>query len=428
MALLLCTAVSVCAQTDNRAAPKTATIAALSVTGAKKIPADQIIAASKLKAGDTVGAEQIQAAADLLSNLGLFSAVNYRFSTKGEALTIEFQVQEAPTVPISFDNFPWFTDEELAAAIRQEVGLFNGETPEGGALLDDISGILDQLLSTRKITGQVEHQLVAQPVNDGMMMQFRVTGPMLKIASLDYGDSLAAGSERLKDRGPDLKGQPYSRFAIEVFEHEQIRPLYAAGGYLRAQIGPPQPRVTGKTDEAGASEIQVVIPITPGPVYTWNGAQWQDNLALPTSELDAAIGFKAGDIADSMKIEAAWARIEAEYKAHGYLDAKLDSQPRFDEAAHQVSYRVHVIEGSQYRMGDMVVTGLSLDAEKLLRRSWSIAPGQVFDDSYFEMVLKVLAKPSPQIFGELPVHYTECGHWLRPDTDRHTVDVLLDFK
>jgi hypothetical protein len=42
--------------------------------------------------------------------------------------------------------------------------------------------------------------------------------------------------------------------------------------------------------------------------------------------------------------------------------------------------------------------------------------------------MKVLAKPSPEIFGEMPVHYTECGHWLMPDTTRHTVDVLLDFK
>ena len=76
----------------------------------------------------------------------------------------------------------------------------------------------------------------------------------------------------------------------------------------------------------------------------------------------------------------------------------------------------------------MVVTGLSLDAEKQLRHAWQLAPGQIFDNGYFEKLLKVLAKPRPEIFGEMPIHYTQCGHWLRPDTDRHTVDVLLDFK
>jgi len=48
--------------------------------------------------------------------------------------------------------------------------------------------------------------------------------------------------------------------------------------------------------------------------------------------------------------------------------------------------------------------------------------------SYFENLLGMLEKPRREIFGELPVHYTQCGHFLRPDTDRHTVDVLLDFK
>jgi outer membrane protein insertion porin family len=428
VALIFCATLRVFAQGTDQAAPKTAKIGSITVTGAKKFPADQITAACKLKAGDTVGQEQIQAAADLLAGLGAFSTINYHFSMKGDALAIEFQVQEAPTVPVSFDNFPWFTDDELASAIRQEVGLFNGEVPEGGALLDGISAVLEKLLSSRKITGRVEHQLVAQPVEDGTMMQFRVAGPALKIESLQIGESVASGSERLKDRVSDLKDHPFSRYAIEIFEHEQIRPLYVSGGHLRAKIGPPQVRAAVKPDEPDSGGLEVVIPIAPGDVYLWNGTQWQGILALPASTLDAAVGIKPGDVADGMRIERGWERAEDAYKSNGYLDAKFDAQPQFDDAAHRVSYRVQVTEGAQYRMGEMVVTGLSLDAEKLLRRFWHIAPGQVFDDGYFENLLKLLAKPSVEVFGDRPIHYTECGHLLRPDTDRHTVDVLLDFK
>jgi len=28
----------------------------------------------------------------------------------------------------------------------------------------------------------------------------------------------------------------------------------------------------------------------------------------------------------------------------------------------------------------------------------------------------------------LPVHYDTVGHWLRTDAEKHSVDVLLDFK
>jgi hypothetical protein len=76
----------------------------------------------------------------------------------------------------------------------------------------------------------------------------------------------------------------------------------------------------------------------------------------------------------------------------------------------------------------MVITGLSLDAEKRLRQDLHIAPCQIFDDEYYESHLKILSKPNQDIFGNLPVHYNEFGHLLRPDANRHTVDVLLDFK
>ena len=430
--LILCTAMGTRAQSPSQNAgqdsPKTSKIAAITVAGTKKIPTDQIITASGLKPGDVVTPEQIQGAADRLAALGIFSAVNYRFSSKGDMISIEFQVQEAPTFPISFDNFPWFTDDEIAQAIRNEVGLFTGEAPDSGLMLDEISVVVEKLLYSRKIQGNATHQLLAQAAGDGMMMQFRLDAPALRIQSVKFSDALATDSEQLKDRIPDLKGQPYSRLAIELFENEHLRPLYASKGYLRAQIGPPQPHLTSDSNNPAGPGVDILIPVTPGPVYAWNGISWQGNTALASTILDGAVQLKAGDSADGMRIEAVLQRIASEYARHGYLDAKLAPQPQFDDVAHRVSYRVTIVEGSQYRMGEMVITGLSVDAQKRLRRVWLLAPGQVFDNGYFEQIAKELAKPSADIFGEMPVHYTVFGHWLRPDTERHTVDVLLDFK
>jgi outer membrane protein insertion porin family len=426
--LLVSVAPGMCAQQPGQAAPKASSIAGINVTGTRKFPTDQIITAGGLKIGDVVSAEQIQAAADRLAALGIFSTVSYRFSSKGDAISLEFQVQEAPTVSLSFDNFPWFTDDELAAAIRQDVGLFTGESPESGTMVDQIGNALDKLLASRHIKGNLTHQLVAPPAGEAMILQFRVDDPALRITSVKFGDPLAGDSERLKDRVSDIKGQPYSRFAIEVFENEQVRPLYASKGYARAKIGPPQPHISGNADDSAGSNIEVLIPIMPGPVYLWNGVAWHGNAIVPSANLDGLVGMKPGEVADGMKVEALWRGIQLEYGNRGYLDAKLGVQPDFDDTAHRVSYRVNITEGSQYRMGEMVITGLSLDAEKRLQRAWQLSPGQIFDNGYFEKLLKVLAKPSPEIFGEMPVHYSQCGHWLRPNTDRHTVDVLLDFK
>ncbi len=76
----------------------------------------------------------------------------------------------------------------------------------------------------------------------------------------------------------------------------------------------------------------------------------------------------------------------------------------------------------------MVLTGLSLAAEGRIHQMWSIPAGAVFDKSIFEKFLTQLQSHPAEIFGELPVHYDTVGHWLRTDADKHTVDVLLDFK
>ena len=421
-------ALSLRAQTPAANSPPSSTIASIKVTGAHKFPADQIIAASGLKTGDIVTAEQIQEATNRLSALGIFSAVNFRYTSKGNAINLEFQVQEAPTYPISFDNFPWFTSAEIGEAIRNQVGLFTGEAPGDGTMIDQMAAVIENLLASQKIKGSVTHQLLAAAVGESMEMQFRVEGVPLRIQSVQFGDSMATNSERLRDRVPDIKGQPYSLFAVQVFENEHVRPLYASKGFLRAQIGPPQTHLIPDINDPKETAVELSIPINPGPVYSWKGVSWQGNFAVESPSLDATVELKPGDVADGMKIEALWQKIESYYGQHGYLDMKLNAEPQFDEAAHQISYRVGISEGPQYRMGDMVITGLSLDAEKRLRQAWQIAPGQIFDDGYYELHMKILSKPSRDIFGELPVHYNEFGHLLRPNTSLHTVDVLLDFK
>ena len=109
--------------------------------------------------------------------------------------------------------------------------------------------------------------------------------------------------------------------------------------------------------------------------------------------------------------------------------SKLDPEPQFDDAAHQVSYHVTIVEGPQYRMGEMVITGLSVDAEKRLRRAWLIAPGQVFDDGYFRTDREGVGQAQPRTFlGKCPsiTPSSDIGSARQPR--QHTVDVLLDFK
>jgi outer membrane protein assembly factor BamA len=151
---------------------------------------------------------------------------------------------------------------------------------------------------------------------------------------------------------------------------------------------------------------------------------WSGNSALASSYLDGLVALPAGAPVDGMKLLAAWDRVSAAYGHRGYLDAKITPAASFNDDAAQVSYRVSVVEGPQYVMGDLILTGLSLEGERRLRASWHIGKGEAFDRTYFD---EFLAKGAKESFGDLPVHFDNIGHWLRTDPKTATVDVLLDF-
>jgi len=401
-------------------------ITALHVTGSKHFASEQIAAMSGLKPGDTVTKDDIQAGADRLAALGPFLNVTYRFRPQGnDGVEIEFQLQDAPLVPVAYDNFPWFTDKELNDALRNVVPFFDGTAPEQGAILDLMNEALEKLLGTRNVKGTIERTLLGRPDSGGMMVQFKVAGASLRVNGLQFGHPLAGEDRRVRERLDDIVGKAYSRFAIEVFLREQVRPVYLERGHLNVKFGTPEPRFTGNPNRPLEDNVLVVVPVETGPAYKWGGAEWTGDLAFGPAALNTFLGMMPGEVVNGMKLEAGFDRVRNEYARTGYLDCVINSEAAFDNTGGKVTYRVGVIEGAQYRMGEMVITGLSLAAEKQLLAAWRIAKGQVFDKMYFEDFVE---KGVKLLFADTPVHYDELGRWLRTNPETKTVDVLLDFK
>ncbi|MFZ1008161.1 MAG: hypothetical protein WAN65_15075, partial [Candidatus Sulfotelmatobacter sp.] len=113
------------------------------------------------------------------------------------------------------------------------------------------------------------------------------------------------------------------------------------------------------------------------------------------------------------------------YASHGYLDAKITPTPHFDDKAARVSYSVAVDEGPQYHMGQLVLTGLSLEGERRIRAAWQIPAGAVFDRAVYD---EFVERGTKEAFVGLPFHYDKIGRFLQTDPKTGSVDVLLDFQ
>jgi outer membrane protein assembly factor BamA len=406
----------------------TAVLREIKSDGLKTFTNDQVTALSGLQIGQQVGKDDLQGAADKLVESGVFAHVKYNFQSRADGLAVTFHLEEADRMPAYFDNLPWFTDGELNDAIRAKIPFYNGALPSAGAVVDQAADAVSQFLATHGLQAAVEHTVVANPNGEGTIQEFHIEGSSLSIASLDFSDASLNTSKVVQQQLAELKGKPYSRMAIDLFLTEQIRPIYQKQGYLRAKLGPPEIRLTGNPNQKLPEKIPVFVPVESGAIYKWKGIEWSGNSLLSTITLTSDLGLKPGDVADGMAIEGGLERIREEYAHVGYLEAKIDPVANYDDQAHTVSYRVRVDEGGSFKFNALTITGLSPGAEKRLRDAWSIPQGEVFDKTIFEDFLTKLETKPNDIFGTLPVHYDNVGHWVQPDDAKHTVDVLLDFK
>jgi outer membrane protein assembly factor BamA len=415
-------------QTSAQAPPTAARIADIKVNGSQKHSAAELAYASGLKVGDVVTKEQLQAAANRLANSGLVSNVNFQFTTDPAGVHVVFEVQDADSVPVLFDNFPWFTDAELNATMQQAIGVFDGVAPPQGDVLDKMTKALQDLCFARGVHGRVEHTLLERPDGPGQLIQFSIAEVVVKVAGVTFTDPLATRSIEVSARLVDAVGQPYSRLTLMTFDIEQVRPVYLAKGYLNVTFGTPTAVMTGETNANGEKTARVTVPITPGIQYNFGGVTWNGNTAIGADALTAIVSIAPGTIADGNKFQGAVQRIVQKYAHMGYLDAQVEPELKFDDAGTKVAYQVKITEGPQYHMGNLIVTGLSMDGEKRLRAAWTLAQGAAFDQDYFDSFVSRVSKPTPEIFGNIPVHYERAGDLLRRNEQNHTVDVLLDFQ
>lgn len=393
---------------------------AVKYVGTKRYAPDDVTRLSGLAVGKPIRVADLQPAAEKLAASGLFTTLQYRYAVNGRQMTVTFEIEEAAwTVPVVFDNFVWFTDEELTAAVRREVPSFDGTLPttEGSASL--VTRALGKLLASRQLPGQVglfpQADLKGKKVDaSAMKYLFKVTDPAPKVCSvLVKGASPAIERDLLAAAG-SLTGSDYSRFYVKGMSEGTLLDIYHRSGFWRAAFAAPQPAAEG----ASCPGVSLVLSVNEGPQFAFDKAEWRGNAALSAADLDALLAIPAGKVADGSLIDAGLLRVKKAYAKHGYLMASSRMAPRLDDGAKTAAFEVHVAEGPQFRMGTVEFVGLAPSDAESLSKKWKLAAGDVYDDTYPGEFMKEIraarrAGPSEQ---------------MQLDQERHVVNLRFVFK
>jgi outer membrane protein assembly factor BamA len=401
----------------------------IEVVGLKRVTQEQVIAASELKIGQMVDGGVLDAAAERLMQSGMFKKLTYRVRGRAGQVTVVFEVEEANrSLPVVFENFFWFSDEELESAIRNEIPFFNGTTPEAGDTSEKIAAALQRLLNEKKIPGRVE----VMPYNDlargRQEILFTVRGVKTPVCSLHFPGAEAVAEAELIKAAQAILQTDYSRKDIGGFANYTLFPLYRRLGRLRAQFQQPTAALDTTTANCNGG-VAVTVPVDEGLVYSWIEANWQGNQAVPAAELSTALGMKAGETADGSKIDLGLKEVRKAFGRKGYIAVRVRDEAEFNDSAKTVTYRFTIQEGPQYHMGSVTINGLAPELAGELKESWQLAAGAIFDGSYVDdFRLNALPKFIGTQMQRSRLIRSNAEIEMKPDALKQTVDIVITFK
>ena len=417
--ILFACAVVACGQVRAAAAkPAGATrLVEVRVTGSTRFQQSQLVAATGLTPATAVDEAALKQAADRLASSGMFTNVTYQYEQNAQGTKVEFKVDDvAELLPVRFDNFVWMSREALLAELQRREPLFTGKVPNEGEMCDHLAEDVREILKERNVTAEVKGMPMA-PQQGGSILGFlfRVDGVKLPVEQVNFSGVSAELEPVLKKvaEGPYLHSD-YSESAAASFAEFDLLPQYRMRGYLKAVVEESDAELVNA--ETGA--VAVKFTAIEGRQYKLTGIQWHGNSAVQTEELAKAITAKPGLPLDEVQLQIDLAKAQKLFGREGYLEARLQPVPTFNEAGGSVTYVFQVSEGPQYRMGTLIFEGLSEVPSEQLRSLWTLKEGAVFDSSYSNQFFQQAARQFD--LRRVNVQFRDIPH-----RETKTVDVVI---
>jgi outer membrane protein insertion porin family len=352
----------------------------VNVSGSQRYSPAAIISALGFRIGQQATQDQLQAGSQTLANSGLFSVVQFRFGWAGNGVVANYELTDSPQlVPVGFENFVWFTPNELATAIKKNLPLFTGVVPLAGTFRDEVTSALQKILKEKSINGQVTsipHGALNGPIE---AMLFRVDGHPIKVTNTDFPGADHADKLSLTEIGKYVGNTNYEKSIAEGYIHSRLQDIYENIGFLNAHFAPPQVKVLSSAPDH--TEIALTTNVNEGAEYKFAGVTWTGNTVLPANELTDALKFEPGQTASVPKFRERLAAIRQLYGKYGYIGLKMNFSPTL-AANNTATFNVKLREGTQYRLGTVEFKGVDQLTQGRVLSSWKLKSGEIYDDNY----------------------------------------------
>jgi outer membrane protein insertion porin family len=159
---------------------------------------------------------------------------------------------------------------------------------------------------------------------------------------------------------------------------DALRVYYEEDGYLEA-------RITPEIERFGDGDVKVVFNIAEGRRITINRIVIVGNKGLTANQIRAAMGTQEREMyilrgkVQRQKLEEDVERILTLYNDHGFIQARVEATDiAVDREQAEATVTITVVEGPQFRVGEIKVTGVTLLPIREVERQFLLKSGDVF--------------------------------------------------
>jgi outer membrane protein assembly factor BamA len=157
-------------------------------------------------------------------------------------------------------------------------------------------------------------------------------------------------------------------------------------------------------------------------VYSTSSVDWKGSSAITTVELAPLLHLPLGQPADTVRLLRDLESVTKLYRSRGYMTIQAKPDAKFDDEKSTVHYDLNVVEGDQYKMGELEITGLDTQAKARMEAAWTLHEGQPYNADYLKKFLADTRDLLPRgLQWAVSVHET-------PEAKDKTVDVEIHFK
>jgi outer membrane protein insertion porin family len=227
----------------------------------------------------------------------------------------------------------------------------------------------------------VEVTLDSEKLEQGQVVYTINEGPKVKIGSVKFSGNDAIKTSALKKAVKTKTNKwffwpGYYIEEVPAEDVERLQDIYYARGFLDYNI-------TAKrefTDDR--KKVHITFEIDEGPTYTVGEISITGNNNFDDQKLLEGLKLEQEQIYHKRRADSHTKEILKLYQESGFVDAQVEQKLEFVPDVNVVDIEFYIIEGKQFRIGRVGITGNEQTQDKVIRHvldEYGFVPGQLYN-------------------------------------------------